>query len=214
LWSTIATDSNKKMFNLFTDELGKSIGKHQVMHKPSIGRYTNLEEPKPHQSILSPGMRKSPSTANLLGGTSPTATSPSIAPSLSSTLKPPSSSSSVQQASSSDAEKDKKLSVDINVSPSTSLPNSSSTLSVPDTAQGGITPMVQAVNARLMERTHFAIDDVGDSEDEDEDEDDEDDDADDQVMDEVDAFLEAHDSGLTDADKKVAEDLLHAEPVK
>lgn len=30
LWSSIATDSNKKMFNMFTDELGKSIGKHQV----------------------------------------------------------------------------------------------------------------------------------------------------------------------------------------
>lgn len=30
LWSTIATDSNKKMFNIFTDEIGKTIGKHQV----------------------------------------------------------------------------------------------------------------------------------------------------------------------------------------
>ena len=29
LWSTIATDSNKKMFNMFTDEIGKTIGKHQ-----------------------------------------------------------------------------------------------------------------------------------------------------------------------------------------
>lgn len=30
LWSTIATDNNKKMFNMITDELGKTIGKHQV----------------------------------------------------------------------------------------------------------------------------------------------------------------------------------------
>lgn len=30
IWSQIATDSNKKMFNMFTDEIGKSIGKHQV----------------------------------------------------------------------------------------------------------------------------------------------------------------------------------------
>jgi hypothetical protein len=30
LWSSIATDSNKKMFNKLTDELGKTIGKHQV----------------------------------------------------------------------------------------------------------------------------------------------------------------------------------------
>lgn len=32
LWSTIATDSNKKIFNMFTDEIGKTIGKHQVIH--------------------------------------------------------------------------------------------------------------------------------------------------------------------------------------
>jgi len=73
--------------------------------------------------------------------------------------------------------------------------------------------MIQAMNAAaaLMERTPFAIDDAKDDDDEDElgisDNDD-------QVMDEVDAFLEAHDSGLTDADKKVADDLLHAEPLK
>lgn len=30
LWSSIATDTNKKMFNMFTDEIGKTIGKHQV----------------------------------------------------------------------------------------------------------------------------------------------------------------------------------------
>jgi len=30
IWSSIATDSNKKIFNMFTDEIGKTIGKHQV----------------------------------------------------------------------------------------------------------------------------------------------------------------------------------------
>lgn len=30
IWSTIATDNNKKLFNLFSDEVGKTIGKHQV----------------------------------------------------------------------------------------------------------------------------------------------------------------------------------------
>ncbi len=30
IWSTIATDTNKKMFHAFTDEIGKTIGKHQV----------------------------------------------------------------------------------------------------------------------------------------------------------------------------------------
>ncbi|KAJ7760190.1 hypothetical protein B0H14DRAFT_2973818 [Mycena olivaceomarginata] len=54
LWSTIATDTNKKMFNMFTDEIGKTIGKHQVVHRPSIGRYTKLEEPKARESLLIP----------------------------------------------------------------------------------------------------------------------------------------------------------------
>lgn len=30
LWSTIATTDNKKLFNKLTDEIGKTIGKHQV----------------------------------------------------------------------------------------------------------------------------------------------------------------------------------------
>jgi hypothetical protein len=30
IWSSIATDSNKKICNMFTDEIGKTIGKHQV----------------------------------------------------------------------------------------------------------------------------------------------------------------------------------------
>lgn len=30
IWSSIATDSNKKIFNMFTDEIGKTIGKHHV----------------------------------------------------------------------------------------------------------------------------------------------------------------------------------------
>lgn len=69
--------------------------------------------------------------------------------------------------------------------------------------------MLQAVakaNAAVMERTPFAIDDAEDSEEDEEDEDEfgEGGDGDDQVLDEVDAFLEAHDSGLTEADKEVA----------
>lgn len=61
---------------------------------------------------------------------------------------------------------------------------------------------VNAVNAALMERTPFAIDDAKEH-DEDEDDDPFEEDND-QVMDEVDAFLEAHDSGLTEEDKRVA----------
>ncbi|KAF7371116.1 hypothetical protein MSAN_00746700 [Mycena sanguinolenta] len=65
IWSTIATDSNKKMFNMFTDEIGKTIGKHQVIHRPSIGRYTKLEEPKARESLLTPSMRHSASKSSL-----------------------------------------------------------------------------------------------------------------------------------------------------
>lgn len=30
LWSNIATDDNKKIFNRFTDEIGRAVGKHQA----------------------------------------------------------------------------------------------------------------------------------------------------------------------------------------
>jgi hypothetical protein len=32
LWSNIATDDNKKIFNKLSDEVGRTIGKHQVCH--------------------------------------------------------------------------------------------------------------------------------------------------------------------------------------
>ncbi|PBK59076.1 TBC-domain-containing protein, partial [Armillaria solidipes] len=172
IWSTIATDSNKKIFNMFTDEIGKTIGKHQVIHRPSIGRYTKLEEPKARESLLTPSMRHSSSKASLKSSES------------TSTLATSSSTLSVDTAS-------------ITANNSVFSPM----------------PMVQAANAALMERTAFAIDDAKDDDDEDDDFGDDTLDGGDNVMDEVDAFLEAHDSGLTDADKEVAKDLLNAEPV-
>ena len=36
IWSSIASDNNKKMFHLFTDEIGKTIGKHQVTIFPNV----------------------------------------------------------------------------------------------------------------------------------------------------------------------------------
>ncbi|KAM6496616.1 Rab-GTPase-TBC domain containing protein, partial [Amanita muscaria] len=190
IWSTIATDSNKKIFNMFTDEIGKTIGKHQVIHRPSIGRITTLQEPKARESLLTPSMRSSTSKSSIQ--------SDSSSPTKSATDR---SSPLVATPSSS------TLSIDM------------AALALKDVAvpeeTGGIPPMqmVHAVNAALMERTPFAIDDAKEDEDEDEDSD-EDVDDDDEVMDEVDAFLEAHDSGLTEEDKKVANDLLNAEPVK
>jgi len=188
LWSNIASDDNKKIFNKFTDEVGRTIGKHQVVHRPAIGRYTKLEEPKARESLLTPSMRRSASKSSLTGSEKPT-----DAPSSSSTLSLPSSSSSTY------------LTVDPR-SPTT--PHS----------EFSPLPIVKAANAALtMERTPFAIDDAKDEDDDDDydtDEDTEDGQDDDLVLDEVDAFLEAHDSGLTDADKEIAKDLLTAEPVK
>lgn len=56
----------------------------QVVHRPSIGRYTKLEEPKARESLLSPSMKRSPSKASLRSSSSNT----SLAPSSSSTLTP------------------------------------------------------------------------------------------------------------------------------
>ncbi|KAG2011298.1 GTPase activating protein [Coprinopsis cinerea AmutBmut pab1-1] len=189
LWSSIATDTNKKMFNMFTDELGKTIGKHQVIHKPSIGRYTKLDEPKARESLLTPSMRKSASKSSLrsTSESSPTA-------STSTTANAPSHPS---------------LAVNIPTASQTkNLPN------VPESGSLSAMPMLKvAQHAAMMERTPFAIDNAEDDEDEDSDDYGEFDN-DDQVLDEVDAFLEAHDSGLSEADKKLANDLLNAEPVK
>lgn len=159
LWSSIATDNNKKMFNMFTDEIGKTIGKHQVVHRPSIGRYTKLEEPKARESLLTPAMRHSSSASslktNMSMATSATAASAATATSGS-------------------------LTVDVSLSPNnvqSPEPSASSSVFSP-------MPMVKAANAALMERTAFAIDDAKDDEDDSDDDigggvDD------DQVMDEV-----------------------------
>jgi TBC1 domain family member 8/9 len=171
LWSNIATEDNKKIFHKLSDELGKTIGKHQVVYRPRIGRYTKLEEPKARESLVS------------------SASKSTFASSSSDTLL---EKSSIQDSSST-------LTVDAMAAqekgPGSALSSTFSPM-----------PHVKAVNAALMERTPFAIDDAGDDDDDDDDSDldivhGEDDD---QVMDEVDAFLEAHDSGLTDADKEVA----------
>jgi hypothetical protein len=187
IWSSIASDNNKKMFHLFTDEIGKTIGKHQVLHKPSIGRYTKLEEPRARESLLTPTLRRTMSKGSLAESSTTTLATTTTASTLT-------------------------LTVDTNLE-SKGLP--APPMTVPDSASLSSMPMIQAMNAAaaLMERTPFAIDDAKDDDDEDEDELGISDN-DDQVMDEVDAFLEAHDSGLTDADKKVADDLLHAEPLK
>ncbi|KAJ8487454.1 hypothetical protein ONZ45_g14324 [Pleurotus djamor] len=202
IWSQIATDTNKRMFNMFTDEIGKAVGKHHVIHKPSIGRYTKLEEPKARESLLTPGMRRSMSQGNL-------------------------SSKAKEDEEKASAASSSTLTVDAITQPSkdaSPAPPSSAIYSpIPK-------PLIQASTLAFMERTPFAIDDAKD-EDEDSDGELDEGDNDDEVLDEVDAFLEAHDSGLTEADKEVAKgrlillpnaflvvifssDLRTAEPVK
>ncbi|KAG8707803.1 hypothetical protein FRC09_001608, partial [Ceratobasidium sp. 395] len=61
LMSAIVTDDNVKIFNRFADEVGKTIGKHQVANKPSIGkldRVVALQEPKARESLLTSSMRE------------------------------------------------------------------------------------------------------------------------------------------------------------
>ncbi|KAI5985918.1 TBC-domain-containing protein [Pisolithus orientalis] len=192
LWSNIATSDNKRIFHKLSDELGKTIGKHQVMYRPAIGRYTRAEEPRARESILSPVPSKS--TTGSSSGDSYT-----LAPSTSSstlTIEPPLP----------------PLPHDDNLAPALTP---SAALS---SAGLATMPHLQAVSAAFLERTPFAIDDVGDEDGDDEDDSELDevhggDEDDDQVMDEVDAFLEANDSGLSEADKQVARDLVNAKPM-
>jgi hypothetical protein len=160
IWSTIASDNNVKIFNKVADEFGKTIGKHQVgsvklalpgvltfaievIHRPSIGRYTKLEEPKGRESLLTPTMRRRASKSSLFGTDSNT------------TLTTPSSRSTLTVDMSPD-----KLSLPLETTPFSALPLSAM-------------PVVKAANAALMERTPFAIDDAKDDDDDSEDQSDE-----------------------------------------
>ncbi|KAF8269656.1 TBC-domain-containing protein [Lactarius quietus] len=177
LWSNIATDNNVKLFHKLTDEVGKTIGRHQVIHKPSIGRYTSIEDTRPRESLLTPAMRTSSSgTASIAESSHPEV----------------------------ETEKAAEKAAEALGAADTHLP-------LDPMSPGGVDPITQATIAAnaLMERTHFAIDDAGDeSDDDDDDESDESDEEseyeDVDVLDEVDAFIEAHDTGVTDADREVA----------
>ncbi len=199
LWSNIATDSNLKLFHKLSDEVGKTIGRHQVIHRPSIGRYTSVEDTRPRESLLTPAMRHS------------------------------SSKSSLQSTCTSTEGKSRSTAAETTASRASGSSLAAAVAgALPSPA--GLDPLAQATNAvanAFLERTPFAIDDAGD---EDEDEDEEEEAGQDDVLDEVrfasrfcgplfffpfpgvaecfctqvDAFLEAHDTGVTDADREVA----------
>ncbi|KAH7105928.1 TBC-domain-containing protein [Auriculariales sp. MPI-PUGE-AT-0066] len=187
--SAVTTEENRRLFNRFTDEVGKTIGKHTVMHRPSIGRVDRamaLEEPKARESLL-PRLLVPLGSGSDAGGDG---------------RRSPSPSPSFRQ----DKEKNALLGAPVGVqSPASPLTAS---------ASGVINPLKFAV----LERTPFAIDAAGD----DGETDDEDAqldtaavrDDDETVLDEVDAFLEANDSGLSEVDKAIAKDLQTASPMK
>jgi len=185
LWSNIATDNNVKLFHKFSDEVGKTIGRHQVIHRPSIGRYTSIEDTRPRESLLTPAMRHSSSKSSLK-----------------------STSASTESTSRSTVVAETNVATG-----STLLTTEAEKSALSPTSPAGIDPLAQATNVvanAFMERTPFAIDDAGDDE---EDEDEEEEEEQDDVLDEVDAFLEAHETGVTDADREVAKDLRAAEPL-
>ena len=194
MWSSIATNDNKKIFHKLSDEVGRTIGKHKVEHMPAIGRYTTLEEPKARESLLTPSMRRSASRTSL---NTQEAESPNVrfsGPSSATTVFSP----STEQTTPSKTPKSALLTVE----PRSPLTPGSGTHS-----EFSPLPIVKAANAALMtmERTPFAIDDAKDEDEDDEDDSDDDfESEDDAVLDEVDAFLEAHDPGLTEDQKEVA----------
>lgn len=194
MWSSIATNDNRKIFQKLSDEVGRTIGKHKIEHMPAIGRYTTLEEPKARESLLTPSMRNSASHASLNAQEteSPTVKSIGTPPTIST------SSLSVVPTTPPKTTNSSHLAIDPRspLTPGSAMHSEFSPL-----------PIVKAANAALltMERTPFAIDDAKDEdEDEDFDSDEDPEGVDDAVMDEVDAFLEAHDSGLTEDQKEVA----------
>jgi len=190
MWSTIATNDNRKIFHKLSDEVGRTIGKHKVEHMPAIGRYTTLEEPKARESLLTPSMRRSASRTSLNAQESESPTATSIG-------TPSAISISTPSAVPTTPPKTGHLAVDLRspLTPGSAMHSEFSPL-----------PIVRAANAALMtmERTPFAIDDAKDEDDDDDLESDEEFESEDDVLDEVDAFLEAHDPGLTEDQKEVA----------
>ena len=116
-----------------------------MLHKPSIGKYTKLEEPRARESLLTPTLRRTMSKA-------------SLAESSTTTLATTSTKSTSTLTVDTTLE-----SKDLPLPPPPNVPESASLSSM---------PMIQAMNAAaaLMERTPFAIDDAKDDDDEDEDE--------------------------------------------
>ena len=108
----------------------------QVFHRPAIGKFTTLDEPKARESLLTPTMRRSASKTSLksVDGTPES--------------KPPSASASAPAG--------------LNVT----LPSPASATSLASAFSPMPNMFEAAANAALMERTPFAIDDAKDDDEE------------------------------------------------
>ncbi|QRV89023.1 GTPase-activating protein GYP2 [Ceratobasidium sp. AG-Ba] len=189
LMSAIVTDDNMKIFNRFADEVGKTIGKHQVANKPSIGkldRVMALQEPKARESLITATMREKQATGS---------------PATVHVATPPAQSETLAELAS--------LSIGPTTSSTTPNPNSLAvpTISVPKSQLGddknAAPPSPNPLDplTLVQERQTFAIDEAKGEED---DLDELEGEAEDGLLDEVDAFLEEHDAGLTEAENTAA----------
>jgi hypothetical protein len=185
LISSIVTDDNIKIFHKLTDEFGKTIGQHQV-GIPTSGKHYILP-------LTAYKVTHRPSIGRVdrpVALEEPKARESLLTPGLRKSLSSTSLSTKAR----------------VQAPPA---PLSTSSLTVPGPEQSAVklspitpgtmlAPMYERA-AAVLERTPFAIDDPAD----DDDFTDDDDGAGvaHDVMDEVDAFLEENDSGLTDADK-------------
>ncbi|KAG8744610.1 hypothetical protein FRC10_009835 [Ceratobasidium sp. 414] len=191
LMSAIVTDDNMRIFNRFADEVGKTIGKHQVANKPSIGkldRVVALQEPKARESLLTASMREkqitgSPSTVHVA---TPPAQSETLSELASLTIVPTPSAPATGPST---------LVVPTVSVPPMSKPDGEKD-NMPPPSPGPLDPL-----ALVQERQKFAIDEAKGEED---DLDELEDELEDGLLDEVDAFLEEHDAGLSEAENSAA----------
>ncbi|KAK6903668.1 hypothetical protein I203_107173 [Kwoniella mangroviensis CBS 8507] len=183
LMNLVVTNENKNRLNRLADGFGAALGKHAEWRKPALTKTvepsTSSGDLKARESLLTPAQQ---------AGQFQRPTPPRQR-----------SSSAVSQASTKTVESTTTI----------GTPDEKRSLADVEARYREESQMVKAAQEAVMHRPNFAIDAIGDSDDDGEGEGDD-------VMDEVEAFLKAHgddDEGLKGEQKKVAEDLLKAEPM-
>ncbi|WVQ83298.1 hypothetical protein IAT38_005437 [Cryptococcus sp. DSM 104549] len=191
LMNLVVTNENKNRLNRFTDGLGSALGRHAEWRKPSLAKVSDPTAPssgassdlRARESLLTPAQQH----GYLQRGRSSSSTS------------------AISQASQTSQASTKTVSTLGGASA-----EEKKGLAEVEARYREESKMVRAAQEAVMQRPNFAVDAIGDSDGEEEEEDDS------GVMDEVEAFLKAHgadDEGLKGEQKKVATDLLSAEPM-